>query len=171
VTVFYVVGGLTAAWAVVVAFLGIRNERFPGSRGATRIVMGLSLVLVGGAIGTAVVAGALEEEGEEAEAAPEAEVPPGAEEVDLSADPGGDLAFDTDSLEAPPGEVALVMENPSQIPHNVSLEGEGVDEEGPTVEQGGTSTVAAELEPGEYTFYCSVSGHREGGMEGTLTVR
>jgi plastocyanin len=171
VIVFYVVGGLTAAWAVLVAFLGIRNDRFPGNAGGTRIVMGISILLVAASIGTAVVTGSLEEEGEEAEAAEEVEVPPEAEELDLAADAGGELAFDTDSLEAAPGEVALVMENPSQIPHNVSIEGEGVDEEGETVEQGGTSIVAAEFEPGKYVFYCSVTGHREGGMEGTLTVR
>jgi plastocyanin len=170
VIVFYVLGGLTAAWAVLVAFLGIRNDRFPGSRGGTRVVMGVSIALVGAAIGSAVVVGILEGAEEEA-AAEEAAVPPGAEELDLAADPGGDLAFDTDSLQASPGEVALVMENPSPIDHNVSLEGGGVDEEGPTVGQGEISTVAAELESGEYTFYCSVEGHQEGGMEGTLTVR
>jgi uncharacterized cupredoxin-like copper-binding protein len=38
------------------------------------------------------------------------------------------------------------------------------------VGQGGTSTVSASLKPGTYTFYCSVPGHREGGMEGKLTV-
>lgn len=167
--VFYVAGGLAAVWAVVVAFLGIRNDRFPGTTGGTRVVIGISVVLVVAAVGSGIVTGMLEEEeGGEAEAA---EVPPGAEEVDLAADPSGELAFDTDSLEAAPGEVALVMENPSPVPHNVALEGEGVDEEGATVPQGETSTVAAELGAGEYEFYCSVAGHREGGMEGTLTVR
>lgn len=164
-------GGVTAAWAVVVAFLGIRNERFPRTPGATRVVMGISLVLVGASIAAAIATGALESEGEEAEAAEEVAVPEGAEEVDLAADPSGELAFDTDALEAPAGEVALVMENPSPVPHNVSIEGEGVEFEGDTVEQGGESVAAADLEPGEYTFYCSVAGHREGGMEGTLTVR
>ena len=50
------------------------------------------------------------------------------------------------------------------------LEGDGVDEVGEIVKDGGTSTVEAEVQAGEYTFYCSVPGHREGGMEGTLTV-
>jgi plastocyanin len=48
--------------------------------------------------------------------------------------------------------------------------GPGIDDEGRTVGQGGTSTVSASLKPGTYTFYCSVPGHREGGMEGKLTV-
>ena len=66
--------------------------------------------------------------------------------------------------------VTIVMDNPSSVPHNVSIEGSGVDEEGNTVGQGDKSTVRAELRPGEYSFYCSVGGHREAGMEGTLTV-
>jgi uncharacterized cupredoxin-like copper-binding protein len=39
------------------------------------------------------------------------------------------------------------------------------------VNNGGTSEVDVDLKAGDYTFYCSVPGHREGGMEGKLTVK
>jgi uncharacterized cupredoxin-like copper-binding protein len=31
--------------------------------------------------------------------------------------------------------------------------------------------VSADVKAGQYTFYCSVPGHRQGGMQGTLTVK
>ena len=175
-TVFYVVGGATALWAVILAALGIRRHSFPATPRVTRAVMGISALLVAGAIGTAIVAGILEgeheEEPEEGEAAAAEPAPPaaGAQELELAAVPSGDFAFDTTELEAESGPVTLTMANPSPVTHNVSLEGPNVDEMGETVGQDETSTVSAELEPGEYIFYCSVTGHREGGMEGTLTV-
>jgi plastocyanin len=175
VTPFYVVGALAAVWAVVLAALGITRDRFPASQGATRAVMSISALVVAGAIGTAILGGILE--GEHAEEPAEAvaseapeEEPASGEELELAAEPSGDLAFEPAELEAQAGPVTLTMENPSPIEHNVSLEGRSVDEEGETVGQGDTSSVSAEVKPGEYTFYCSVSGHREGGMEGTLTV-
>ena len=36
---------------------------------------------------------------------------------------------------------------------------------------GGTKSFSATLKPGTYTYYCSVPGHREAGMQGTLTVK
>jgi uncharacterized cupredoxin-like copper-binding protein len=57
------------------------------------------------------------------------------------------------------------------VPHAIAVEGNGVDEDGETVEKDGVSKVSADLKPGTYTFYCSVPGHREAGMEGTLTVK
>ena len=35
----------------------------------------------------------------------------------------------------------------------------------------GKTSVSAELAPGAYTFFCTVPGHAEAGMEGTLTVK
>ncbi len=64
---FHVVGGLLAVWAVVVSFLGITREGFPNGKLAERIVSLISILLVLGAIGTAVYTGATErdEEGPE----------------------------------------------------------------------------------------------------------
>jgi plastocyanin len=90
--------------------------------------------------------------------------------LSLRADPSGQLRFNKKTLEAKAGDVTIVMKNPAPLSHNVSIEGSGVNEMGETVGQGGTSTVSANLKPGRYTFYCSVPGHREGGMVGTLTV-
>jgi plastocyanin len=89
----------------------------------------------------------------------------------LSADPSGALKFDKSKLSAKAGKVTITMDNPSSVQHAVSIEGNGVDEDGKTVEKGGVSTVTASLKPGTYEFYCPVTGHEEAGMKGTLTVK
>jgi plastocyanin len=172
VNAFHVLGALFAIWAVVLTAIGIRREDFPRAGGQTFAVGAISVVLAFSAIGSGIITSALEDEEEEGAEAGEPAGEAGAGgRLTLTADPGGELRFDTRSLEAPAGQVTIVMDNPSSVPHNVSIEGSGVDEEGDTVGEGETSTVRAELRPGEYSFYCSVAGHREGGMEGTLTVR
>ena len=88
----------------------------------------------------------------------------------LAADPNGGLSFDKTSLEADSGKVTIDFTNDSSTPHNVTIEGNGVNEAGPVV-QNGTSEVTVDLQAGEYTFFCSVPGHREGGMVGKLTVK
>jgi plastocyanin len=91
--------------------------------------------------------------------------------VDLSAPEDGSLAFDPDSLEAPAGEVTLAFTNPAAIGHDVHIERDGEElAASDVVADGETTEASAELEPGEYTYYCAIPGHREGGMEGTLTV-
>ena len=95
----------------------------------------------------------------------------GGETLKIDADPGGALKFTKDTLSADAGKVTIDMGNPSDLPHAVEIEGEGVEEKGETVMKGGTSTATADLKPGEYEFYCPVPGHQEGGMTGTLTVK
>ena len=89
--------------------------------------------------------------------------------LELAADPGGALAFDKTELTAAAGEVTIHLTNDAQIPHNVEVEGNGVEEVSDTI-TGSDTSLTLTLEPGEYEFYCAIPGHREGGMEGTLTV-
>ncbi len=111
--------------------------------------------------------------GDDEEPAPSNE---GTEQVSLeitAEEPGEEeYAFNPAELEADSGEVTIEMESPdgTKAPHGVSLEGDGVSESGEVVQAGGTSTVTADLDPGEYTYFCPVGDHRAEGMEGTLTV-
>jgi plastocyanin len=91
--------------------------------------------------------------------------------LQLEAASSGALEFDKSSLEAPAGEVTIEMTNPSSVPHDIALEGNGVDVVGKVVTDGGTSTVSANLTPGTYTFFCSVDSHADAGMKGALTVK
>jgi uncharacterized cupredoxin-like copper-binding protein len=92
-------------------------------------------------------------------------------QVDIPADSTGLLKFKFTSAEAKAGKVTLASKNDSPVPHDISLKGNGVSEEGDQVSNGGVSKVTANLKPGKYTFYCSVPGHEQGGMKGTLTVK
>jgi plastocyanin len=93
----------------------------------------------------------------------------GATKLTLTADPGGALKFDKTELTAKPGKVTIVMDNPSDVPHAVEVEGEGVEEETKTLTKG-TADVTVDLKAGKYEFYCPVDGHKDAGMKGTLTV-
>ena len=88
----------------------------------------------------------------------------------LAANPGGQLSYDTKQLSAKAGKVTIEMTNMSPIEHNVTIaKGTTVLGATPTF-VGSTKTVTVSLKPGTYTFFCSVPGHRQAGMEGTLTV-
>ena len=89
----------------------------------------------------------------------------------IPADPSGGLAYTFGAAEAPAGQLEIDSKNESSVDHNIAVEGNGVNETGPVVKNGDTSTVQVDLKAGEYTFFCSVEGHRQGGMEGKLTVK
>jgi len=90
--------------------------------------------------------------------------------LDIPADPSGALAYTFGGAEAPAGSLTMNSKNDSAVDHNIAVEGGGLDIKGPVVKGGGVSTIEFDAEPGEYTYYCSVPGHREGGMLGKLTV-
>jgi mono/diheme cytochrome c family protein len=92
--------------------------------------------------------------------------------LEIDANPTGALAFESTRAQAPPGTIEILSMNESPIQHNIALRQPGGRVvEGPVVGTGGTSRLRADLEPGKYEFVCTVPGHEEGGMTGTLTVR
>jgi plastocyanin len=92
--------------------------------------------------------------------------------LSLAADPGGQFKFDKSSLEAKAGNVTINFTNDSPVAHNVTVATESGElvNASPTF-TGGSKPVKLKLKPGTYKFYCSVPGHRQAGMEGTLTVK
>jgi plastocyanin len=89
--------------------------------------------------------------------------------VALSAPADGSKKFDAAQLTAKAGEVKVVFDNPSSVPHGVTITGSGTDAASDVITGAETSFTVA-LKPGKYSFYCPVGDHRAEGMEGTITV-
>lgn len=143
---------------------------------ATLLVLGLvsaAFVACGGSDDSTTTTAT--ESGGNANAAPESgkeATGGGGSTLEFEADPEGNLAYTTTEASAKAGQVTIDFKNPQSVTHDVAIE----DSSGKTVAQtdliGNEETsTTANLKPGTYTFYCSVPGHREAGMEGTLTVK
>jgi len=93
-------------------------------------------------------------------------------QLSLGTNPEGQLKFDKSTLSAKAGKVSIAYENKSPIEHNLTIESSSGASIGATPTfQGGSKTLTVTLKPGTYKFFCSVPGHRQAGMEGTLTVK
>jgi plastocyanin len=87
--------------------------------------------------------------------------------LDIAADPNGGLLYDAKAASSPAGPLTIKFDNASGVPHNVVIDGKGKT---PVIPKGSAS-FKADLTAGKYTYYCSVPGHRQAGMVGTLTVK
>ena len=168
---FYICAGLLVAWAIILSVgLGLRRPEFPGGAAGQRAVIAVSFVLVAATMTTAVVT-AEHPAPAQAAAAPSAAGASGrGSSLTESAAPNGDLRFTKDTLHASPGHVTISFTNMAPEMHNMTIAlGTKVLAATPTF-QGGTKVLSLNLKPGTYVFYCSVPGHRQAGMQGTLTV-
>jgi plastocyanin len=96
----------------------------------------------------------------------------GAETIAVAANPEGQLKFTTSTLSAKAGKVTIAFTNRAPLEHNLTVASASGAVVGTTPTfQGGTKNVTASLTPGTYKFYCTVPGHRQAGMEGTLVVK
>jgi plastocyanin len=187
---FYICGGLLALWAVVVSLgIGLRRADFPTNLAGQRLVMGITAVLVAATAITAVATSSGEHNtaaaavggtqaggnvsGGTAAGAPAPNThpsTPAASTLTQSAAPSGALSFTKSVLHAKAGHVTITFANPAPEAHNLTV-GRGALTLGATPTfQGGAKTLSLNLQPGTYQFFCTVPGHRQGGMQGTLIV-
>ena len=96
----------------------------------------------------------------------------GGSTVNFSTPSGTELAYNQKSASAKAGSVTIDFQNNESIPHDVAIEAPSGDTVGQTdLVASGTANTTVDLQPGTYTFFCTVPGHREAGMVGPLTVK
>jgi plastocyanin len=191
-TLFYVFGIALVLSALALSALGFRSESFPPSRVVLAGVVAYFMALVG-ATTTFAVLNARDEQrqrdSEQAEAA--ATVPAGGEQtttttgttttaeapqgggetLKVSSPADGSTVFEPSKLTAKAGSVTIDYDNPSPVDHSIAIEGGGKTLDESEIAADTTLTASADLEPGRFVYYCTVPGHREAGMVGTLTVK
>jgi plastocyanin len=196
---FFVMGVVLVVAAVGLAFVGIRgSESFPANRAMLVGITALFATVVGVTVAFAVVKSVEEQDErteelakEEQEAGGEAEAPPASPggqpqasgggnqqapatttSLDVASPEDGSLVFEPNGLEAQPGSIDITYSNPSQVAHSIAVATANGNVLGETdiFAAGEESLDLTDVAPGEYVFYCTVPGHREGGMEGDLTV-
>jgi plastocyanin len=174
-TAFYIIGSVLVVWALIVSLaLGLRRKDFPDSPMLMRVVIAISAALV---IGTGVSGVITAGTPSKTATASAATAPSGtASTVSLEASKTT-LAYNTKHLSAKAGTVTIMLMNGSPVEHNVTISKPGLrgtaagEQLGATPTfKGGSRHLTLKLAPGKYTFFCSVPGHREAGMEGTLEV-
>lgn len=153
----------------LLALAGLISARPRISSKALGVGLVIGLLSVGVAGVLAAQAGMRDLHHEEEHAAGEEEDPAAAE---LPEGAQVWVAVDNDFPEAPStipaGEVIIAIRNDGGAPHNVTFEEADVKVAAPG---GQAASDTYELEPGTYTYYCDVPGHRAQGMEGQVTVQ
>jgi plastocyanin len=91
--------------------------------------------------------------------------------VDIGVDPGGGLAFTVAKVIAPPGNTNFRLKNSQAVGHDLAIEEIGAGSaKTPVIQEDSAWVRVSLLEGKSFAFYCSVPGHREAGMEGTIKV-
>jgi plastocyanin len=189
-TLFYVFGITLVVSALAVSAIGLRFESFPGTRAVLAGVIAYFVCMVAATTTFAVLHAADQQHERQAKEAAEAAQPPAgsttagttsgatttaaqgpASTLKLAANPT-QIAYDTTKLSGKAGPVTIDFTNPSALTHDVCVSSPSGQEVGCSqmITQGSTS-LSENLQPGKYTFFCSVDSHEAAGMKGTLTIK
>jgi plastocyanin len=70
-----------------------------------------------------------------------------------------------------PGATTFDVRNAGAATHDLHVQGPGVqDQATPPIQPGGSASLTVTLQPGTYTLWCGIDGHRAAGMQTGLTV-
>jgi plastocyanin len=97
-------------------------------------------------------------------------VPPKGASTETIAISAKNFAFTPDKITAHPGIATIELTAENGI-HDLVFDGAFSGFQLEADGGGGTQSKKVDLKPGTYTFYCSITGHRAQGMEGTITVK
>jgi plastocyanin len=92
---------------------------------------------------------------------------PAEETISISAK---NFSFTPDEITAAPGIVELELTSTGGL-HDLVFDDDKVPGFRLEATSGDTDAKKIDLQKGTYDFYCSIPGHRQAGMEGTLKVR
>jgi uncharacterized cupredoxin-like copper-binding protein len=70
----------------------------------------------------------------------------------------------------PAGRYTFDVSNDGKVPHDLVVKGAGAQKGTPTIDPGQSKSLQVDLKPGTYDVYCSIPGHKQLGMDVTLTV-
>jgi uncharacterized cupredoxin-like copper-binding protein len=191
---YYVMGIITVAWALLLAALGLTRPSFPPSGAGQRAIIAISVVLVAGTIGALMATTHKEHprieaaEAAERAAAGERELERTGKDITQSTQQKelekhqarqartvsvAETEFEIDlasGKQFPPGKLGFDVSNDGEAPHDLAIEGRGVDDKTPILQPGETAKLSVDLKPGTYKLYCTVPGHEEAGMKTNITV-
>jgi uncharacterized cupredoxin-like copper-binding protein len=68
------------------------------------------------------------------------------------------------------GKYTFEVKNDGKVPHNLVVQGTGVQESTSDLAPGKSESLTVELKPGTYDFFCSIPGHKQLGMDQKVTV-
>jgi uncharacterized cupredoxin-like copper-binding protein len=78
-----------------------------------------------------------------------------------------EFKFTLSKTSVPSGEIVFTVVNNGKLAHNFWIDGKTT----PLVQPGASATLRVTLDPGTFTYICTVPGHAAAGMKGSLTVR
>jgi uncharacterized cupredoxin-like copper-binding protein len=179
-TVYFVIGAVLVAWALVLTFGGMtRAPNFPDVRSG-RMLMAVSAGLALAAFAAVVTTTEKEHPRIEAKEKQEKSAESGRDEGAAGGTAGStfrssvaenEYSIKLNNSSLRPGGIAFEVENKGKIPHDLAIEGNGVERKTPLIDPGKNATVEADLKPGTYKLYCTVPGHEQLGMKTEVTVR